>query len=73
MDSVKSSHTGRESTSYVPGQKATYGTVAAASTILLVWIAGMFGLDVPPEVASAVTTLITAGTVYMVPERKVTL
>lgn len=31
---------------------------AGAVTILLVWVASMFGLDVPPEAASAFTTLV---------------
>ncbi len=36
---------------------------AGAVTIILIWIAGLFGLDVPPEVASAFTALVatTAG------------
>ena len=31
---------------------------AGAATILLVWVASMFGLEVPPEAASAFTTLV---------------
>ena len=31
---------------------------AGAVTIILVWIAGMFGVDVPAEVASAFTALV---------------
>jgi hypothetical protein len=31
---------------------------AGAATTVLVWAVGLAGLDVPPEVAAAVTTLI---------------
>lgn len=31
---------------------------AAAAVVILVWILGMFGVDVPPNVESALTTLI---------------
>lgn len=47
-----------------PNKTYAAGT-AGAVTVVLVWIAGMFGLEVPPEVASAVTTLIAAGAVYV--------
>lgn len=33
---------------------------AGALTVVLVWVAGLLGLDVPAEVASAVTALIGA-------------
>lgn len=36
------------------------GGVAGSLTVILVWVVGMAGLDVPPEVASAFTTLVTA-------------
>ena len=32
---------------------------AGAVTILLVWVAGMFGLEVPPEAASSFTVLVS--------------
>lgn len=38
---------------------------AGAVTVLLVWIAGMFGLDVPPEAASAFTVLVSAAAGYI--------
>lgn len=38
---------------------------AGAVTILLVWIAGMFGLDVPPEVASAFTVIVSTVAGYL--------
>ena len=38
---------------------------AGAITILLVWIVGLFGLEVPAEVASAFTTLVAFGAGYI--------
>lgn len=48
-----------------PTPKVIAGAAAGAATVLLVWIARLFGLDVPPEVASAVTVLLAAGTAYL--------
>lgn len=48
-----------------PIPKVTAAVAAGAATVLLVWIAGTLGLDVPPEVASAVTVLLSAGTAYL--------
>jgi len=38
---------------------------AGAITILLVWVAGLFGLDVPAEAASAFTVLVSTATGYL--------
>ena len=54
---------------HVPGSKATAGTTAAAITVIIVWVAGMFGLEIPEVVAAAFTALITGAVVYFVPER----
>jgi hypothetical protein len=43
--------------SKVPTAKVAAASVAGAVTVLLVWIASLSGLDVPPEAASAFTTL----------------
>lgn len=48
-----------------PQPKVVAATTAGASTILLVWVVGLFGLVVPPEVASAVTVLLAAGAAYL--------
>lgn len=53
----------------MPTVKVTSGGLAGMLMILLVWVAGEFGLEVPPEVASAATVLITAGVAYLVKER----
>lgn len=51
--------------SLAPTPKVVAATTAGAATILLVWIVGLLGLGVPPEVAAAVTVLITAGAGYL--------
>lgn len=38
---------------------------AGAVTILAVWIAGLLGLDVPPEAASAFTVLVGTAAGYL--------
>lgn len=38
---------------------------AGALTILLVWVAGLFGLDVPAEAASAFTVLVSTVAGYV--------
>ena len=42
-----------------PKPKVVAVGVAGSLTILLVWIAGLFGVEVPPEVASAFTVLVS--------------
>lgn len=37
-------------------------------TLLIVWIAGQFGLDVPTEVAVAMTTVLSFVAGYIVPD-----
>ena len=43
--------------------KTTVGatTIGAAFSVLAVYVEGLFGLGVPPEVAAAQATLFTAG------------
>lgn len=43
--------------------KTTVGatTIGAAVSVLAVWIEGLAGLSVPPEVAAAQTTIFVAG------------
>lgn len=40
---------------------------AGAVSILVVWVAGLFGLEVPPEAASAFTVLIATVAGYLKP------
>ena len=43
---------------------AAAGLVAGALTVIAVWIAGIAGLEVPAEVASAFTTLVTGAILF---------
>lgn len=43
---------------------------AGAATVVLVWVASMFNVDVPPEVASAVTVLISTGAGWLKKDTK---
>lgn len=48
-----------------PDPKVTAATAAGAATVVLVWLVGLFGLVVPPEVAAAVTVLLTGAVGYL--------
>lgn len=48
-------------------RKVQAGGLAGAITVVLVWIAGTAGVDVPPEVASAFTTIISVGVGWLIP------
>ena len=47
-----------------PTQKVAAAGAAGSVTVIVVWIAGLLGLEVPPEVASAFTALISFGAGY---------
>lgn len=47
-----------------PVRKITVAGVAGAVTVLIVFVLGMFGVPVPPEVAASMTTLIMFGAGY---------
>lgn len=50
-----------------PTRKITAAGIGGAITIIVVWIANtLASVAIPPEVASAFTTLITFGTGYLV-------
>lgn len=49
-----------------PTRKVTAAALAGAVTIIVVYVAGLFGADVPAEVASSVTTLLTFVAGYFV-------
>lgn len=55
----------RASSGLRPQPKVVAATAAGAATVVLVWVVGLLGLDVPPEVASAVTVLLAAGAGYL--------
>jgi hypothetical protein len=49
----------------MPQAKVAAAGIAGAVTVLVVWIASIFGLEVPPEAASAFTTIIAFGAGYL--------
>lgn len=51
-----------------PTNKVTAGTLAAAISVLAVWVLGIW-VDVPAEVASALTTVLGFVAAYLVPDR----
>jgi hypothetical protein len=51
-----------------PTPKVAAGSAAGALTVLLVWVLGSFGVDVPAEAAAALATLLGFATAYMVPD-----
>lgn len=53
-----------------PNKKVQAGTLAASLTTVIVGVAGMFDVEVPPEVAGAAATLMFALVAYFVPEKK---
>lgn len=48
-----------------PRKKVVAGAVAGSATVVIVWLLGQFGVDVPPEVASALTVLLGSGAAYL--------
>jgi hypothetical protein len=48
-----------------PIPKVVAAGAAGALTVVLVWVVGMFGLEVPEEVAAAVTALLATGAAYL--------
>jgi hypothetical protein len=48
-----------------PNKKVTAGGAAGALTVVLVYVAGLLGLDLPAEVASALTVLLSSGAAYL--------
>jgi putative flippase GtrA len=55
--------------SIAPTTKVAAGGAAGALTVLVVWILGLLHVPVPPEVASAITVLISFITSYFVRQR----
>jgi len=51
----------------MPSRKIQAASLAAFTTTILVWIVGQFGVDLPAEVAAAITGLLTALVGYVVP------
>jgi hypothetical protein len=52
--------------SKVPNKPAAAGVTSPAA-VVLVWILGEYGVELPPEVAAAVVSLLTALAYWAVP------
>lgn len=52
-----------------PTNKVVAGSAAGAATVLIVFIAGQLGLEVPPEAASALTVLLGSAAAYLRKEK----
>ena len=52
-----------------PNTKVAAGGLAGGLSLLVVWGVGAAGIEVPAEVAAALTTIITFAVSYFVPER----
>jgi putative flippase GtrA len=57
------------STDSTPVPKVVAAGATGAVTIILVWLAGQAGIEIPPEVASSITTVCSFITGYLAPRR----
>lgn len=48
-----------------PRPKVAAAGIAGACTVILVWLAGLAGVEVPSEVASALTALLAFAAGYL--------
>lgn len=53
-----------------PTRKVGGGAIAGTISILLVWLLGVMGITLPPEVSSAVTTILSFAVSWLVPEKE---
>lgn len=51
--------------SLAPEPKVVAGTLAGALTVLVAYLADLAGLELPPAVTAALTTLLALGTAYL--------
>jgi len=47
-----------------PTPKVAAAGISGAVALIIVWVAGLFGLDVPPEVAAAFTVILAFVAAY---------
>jgi len=55
--------------SKTPTPKVVAGGAAGAAVVVIVYVAGLFGLEVPVEVATAAVVLVSFAAGYIVPDR----
>jgi len=53
------------SPSRAPQPKVVAGGLAAAASVLLIWLLGEFGVDVPVEVGMSITALLSGLAAYL--------
>ena len=51
----------------MPEKKVTAATLAGAIVTIVIWILRLAHVDVPPEVAAAITTILAAVAGYLAP------
>lgn len=51
----------------MPEKKVTAATLAGAVVTILVWVLKLSGVDIPAEVATAITTILVAVAGYLAP------
>ena len=57
--------------SLVPTSKVASGGLAGGLTVVLVFVAGQMGLEIPAEVASAITTVIAFAASYFIKDKEI--
>lgn len=56
--------------SKVPNRKVVAGGLAGSLTAIMVWLApNITEVEIPPEIAASITTIVTALVSYFVPNR----
>jgi hypothetical protein len=53
----------------MPTNKVTAGGIGGALASIIVWGVSLAGVEVPPEVAAAVATVVSFALAYLVPEK----
>jgi len=56
-----------------PTPKVATGAIVGAFSVILVWSLGQFHVQMPPEVASALTTVLSAGAAFFAPRSPPTI
>ncbi len=54
-------------TTWVPQRKVASGAFGGALAVVILWGIGLGGVEIPAEVASAITALLVSGIAYLVP------
>lgn len=52
-----------------PNTKVAAGGLAGGLSMIIIWLLGQLDVDLPAEVAAAITTLVTFAVGYFVPEK----